>query len=195
MNLNAWLHQNGYLVLKDGKSESGDWFEDVDWSRTRAYTMGLNGLYMNIKGREREGIVEAGAQAEALKEELRWQARWTGRSRIGQSRHHGHVRLRRRLRRPLCRQCSRPDRRLRRRLPRLVGFGHGKSDHARFSKTISKPGAVTTALTHDWFPACCSPTAKSPSKSPPSWTWPHDSETLRLGIAGLLRRQTMGGCS
>ena len=71
MNLNAWLHQNGYLVLKDGKSESGDWFEDVDWSRTRAYTMGLNGLYMNIKGREREGIVEAGAEAEALKEELR----------------------------------------------------------------------------------------------------------------------------
>jgi len=71
MNLNAWLHQNGYLVLKDGKSESGDWFEDVDWSRTRAYTMGLNGLYLNIQGREREGIVEAGAKAEALKEELR----------------------------------------------------------------------------------------------------------------------------
>jgi predicted AlkP superfamily phosphohydrolase/phosphomutase len=71
MNLNAWLHQNGYLVLKDGKSESGDWFEDVDWSRTRAYTMGLNGLYLNIKGREREGIIEAGAAAEALKEELR----------------------------------------------------------------------------------------------------------------------------
>ncbi len=71
MNLNAWLHQNGYLVLKDGKTESGDWFEDVDWSRTRAYTMGLNGLYMNVKGREREGIVEAGAESEALKEELR----------------------------------------------------------------------------------------------------------------------------
>ena len=58
VNLNAWLHQNGYLALKDGKTESGDWFEDVDWSRTRAYTMGLNGLYMNMKGREREGIVE-----------------------------------------------------------------------------------------------------------------------------------------
>jgi predicted AlkP superfamily phosphohydrolase/phosphomutase len=71
MNLNAWLHQNGYLVLKEGKSESGDWFEDVDWSRTRAYTMGLNGLYMNVKGRERKGIVEAGAESEALREELR----------------------------------------------------------------------------------------------------------------------------
>jgi predicted AlkP superfamily phosphohydrolase/phosphomutase len=71
MNLNAWLHQNGYLVLKDGKSESGDWFEDVDWSRTRAYTMGLNGLYLNLRGREHEGIVEAGAEAESLKKELR----------------------------------------------------------------------------------------------------------------------------
>lgn len=70
-NLNAWLHQNGYLALKDGKSESGDWFEDVDWSRTRAYTMGLNGLYLNIKGREREGIVSPGVESEELKEELR----------------------------------------------------------------------------------------------------------------------------
>jgi predicted AlkP superfamily phosphohydrolase/phosphomutase len=71
MNLNAWLHQNGYLALKPGVTESRDWFEDVDWSRTRAYTMGLNGLYLNIKGREREGIVNPGAEAEALKEELR----------------------------------------------------------------------------------------------------------------------------
>ena len=70
VNLNAWLHQNGYLALKPGKTESGDWFEDVDWSRTRAYTMGLNGLYLNLKRREREGIVEA-ADAEALKNELR----------------------------------------------------------------------------------------------------------------------------
>ena len=69
VNLNAWLHQNGYLALKAGKSESGDWFEDVDWSRTRAYTMGLNGLYLNLKGREREGIVEA-VDAEVLKNEL-----------------------------------------------------------------------------------------------------------------------------
>src|SRR6202166_4239567 len=69
MNLNAWLHQNGYLVLKEGESESGDWFEDVDWPRTRAYTMGLNGLYMNVKGREKQGIVER-SEVDALKKEL-----------------------------------------------------------------------------------------------------------------------------
>lgn len=71
LNLNAWLHQNGYLALKAGKSESGDWFEDVDWSRTRAYTMGLNGLYLNLAGRERHGIVQSGEEAATLKEELR----------------------------------------------------------------------------------------------------------------------------
>jgi predicted AlkP superfamily phosphohydrolase/phosphomutase len=71
VNLNAWLHQNGYLALKSGKTDSGDWFEDVDWSQTRAYTMGLNGLYLNLKGREREGIVQPGDEAEALKAELR----------------------------------------------------------------------------------------------------------------------------
>jgi predicted AlkP superfamily phosphohydrolase/phosphomutase len=71
VNLNAWLHQNGYLTLRPGKSESGDWFEEVDWSRTRAYTMGLNGLYLNVKGREREGIVQPGPEAEVLRQELR----------------------------------------------------------------------------------------------------------------------------
>jgi predicted AlkP superfamily phosphohydrolase/phosphomutase len=70
MNLNAWLHQNGYLTLKEGKTESGDWFEDVDWSRTRAYTMGLNGLYLNIKGREKQGIVDP-ADAQALQDEIK----------------------------------------------------------------------------------------------------------------------------
>jgi len=71
VNLNGWLYQNGYLALKPGKHESGDWFDDVDWSRTRAYTMGLNGLYLNLKGRERQGVVQPGAEAEALKQELR----------------------------------------------------------------------------------------------------------------------------
>ncbi|MBS1853556.1 MAG: alkaline phosphatase family protein [Acidobacteria bacterium] len=71
INLNTWLRENGYLVLKPGVDETGEWFQGVDWSRTRAYTMGLNGLFLNVKGREREGIVAPGAEADALKEELR----------------------------------------------------------------------------------------------------------------------------
>jgi predicted AlkP superfamily phosphohydrolase/phosphomutase len=42
----------------------------VDWSRTQAYGLGLNGLYLNLKGRERDGIVEPGDQREALLTEL-----------------------------------------------------------------------------------------------------------------------------
>jgi predicted AlkP superfamily phosphohydrolase/phosphomutase len=71
VNLNSWLQQNGYLALKPGASSSGDWFHDVDWSRTRAYTLGLNGLFLNLQGRELHGTVPAGREAEALKDELR----------------------------------------------------------------------------------------------------------------------------
>ncbi len=69
VNLNAWLHQNGYLALLDGARESGDYFEGVDWTRTRAYTFGLGGLYLNLKGREAGGIVGQ-AEAGALRKEL-----------------------------------------------------------------------------------------------------------------------------
>jgi hypothetical protein len=70
VNLNTWLRDHGYLVLKDGKTTSGDWFEAVDWSRTRAFSLGLTGLFINRKGRETSGIVEEGAEYDALTEEI-----------------------------------------------------------------------------------------------------------------------------
>jgi len=70
INLNTWLRDHGYLALKDGAVESGRYFQGVDWSRTRAYTLGLSGIYLNLKGREAQGIVNPGAEAEALKNEL-----------------------------------------------------------------------------------------------------------------------------
>ena len=70
INLNAWLRDNGYLKLEDHATESGRYFKGVDWGRTRAYTLGLGGLYLNIKGREAQGTVKSGAEAEALKQEL-----------------------------------------------------------------------------------------------------------------------------
>jgi hypothetical protein len=69
VNLNAWLLQNGYLALLDGARESGDYFEGVDWSRTRAYTFGLGGLYLNLRGREANGIVDP-KDAGVLRKEL-----------------------------------------------------------------------------------------------------------------------------
>ncbi|MBN1456941.1 MAG: alkaline phosphatase family protein, partial [Sedimentisphaerales bacterium] len=64
--LNKWLLDNGYIGPSDCKSL----MTDADWSGTRAYGLGINGLYLNLKGRERDGIVEPGQEQEELLEEL-----------------------------------------------------------------------------------------------------------------------------
>ncbi len=69
VNLNTWLLQNGYLALKPGTDGSSEYLADIDWSRTRAYTFGLAGIYLNLQGRESQGIVPASVRA-ALTEEL-----------------------------------------------------------------------------------------------------------------------------
>jgi predicted AlkP superfamily phosphohydrolase/phosphomutase len=65
-NLNSWLRDWGYL----GPPECTSIMKDVDWSRTTAYGLGINGLYLNMKGRERDGLVEPGEEREALLQEL-----------------------------------------------------------------------------------------------------------------------------
>jgi len=71
VNLNTWLKEEGYLVLKEGQETSGDWFAQVDWAKTRAFTLGLTGLFINRKGREAKGIVEKGSEMDALCEEIK----------------------------------------------------------------------------------------------------------------------------
>ncbi len=70
VNLNGWLLANGYLALKPGCDGSTEWLRDVDWSKTRAYAQGLTGIFLNLAGREGEGIVQPGAEAAALRREL-----------------------------------------------------------------------------------------------------------------------------
>lgn len=80
MNYNTWLAREGYLTLK-GESENranledlfdqGTFFQNVDWSRTRAYAMGLGNIYINLKGREGQGIVEPGEEYRALVAEIK----------------------------------------------------------------------------------------------------------------------------
>lgn len=57
VNLNTWLKEEGYLVLKEGCETSRDYFQDVDWERTKAFTIGLTGIFVNRKDREAKGIV------------------------------------------------------------------------------------------------------------------------------------------
>lgn len=69
LDLNSWLHSQGLLHLKDGRRpghSAGDLLQGVDWSRTKAYAVGLGGIYLNLQGREAKGIVAAD-EAEAIK--------------------------------------------------------------------------------------------------------------------------------
>ena len=80
VNLNTWLVQNGYMVFEgqeSGKKTLADLFgrgkfwEGVDWTKTRVYAVGLGQIYFNLRGRESKGIVSAGAEYQALQDEIR----------------------------------------------------------------------------------------------------------------------------
>jgi hypothetical protein len=71
-HINSWLHARGLLALRDWAEpgeHAGDLLRGVDWSRTKAYALGLGGIYLNLQGREGEGIVKAG-EADALKADI-----------------------------------------------------------------------------------------------------------------------------
>jgi predicted AlkP superfamily phosphohydrolase/phosphomutase len=80
VNLNTWLVQNRYMIFEGQDAERktfadlfgrGKFFTGVDWSRTKAYAVGLGQIYFNLRGREGQGIVSAGAEYQALQEEIR----------------------------------------------------------------------------------------------------------------------------
>jgi predicted AlkP superfamily phosphohydrolase/phosphomutase len=69
-NLNTWLKTQGYLVQADQNSaDQTGVFGDVDLKRSRAYGLGMTGLYVNLKGREAFGTV-APASRDALLAEI-----------------------------------------------------------------------------------------------------------------------------
>lgn len=81
VNLNRWLVEHGWMTLRAGAPQpaktmqdlasGGLFFEHVDWFNTRAYSLGLGNIYLNLAGREPEGIVQPGGEAEALLARLR----------------------------------------------------------------------------------------------------------------------------
>jgi predicted AlkP superfamily phosphohydrolase/phosphomutase len=71
VNLNTWLAAQGYVSFLAGTSgPAPGFFTNVDWKRTRAYAVGLNGLYVNLAGREKDGSVEPGPAYDRLLDEL-----------------------------------------------------------------------------------------------------------------------------
>lgn len=76
MNYNTWLAKNGFMTLTGEDPErknledlfdQGDFFVNVDWSKTQAYAIGLGQIYINLKGREGKGIVNPGAEYEQVR--------------------------------------------------------------------------------------------------------------------------------
>jgi len=62
-SLNSWLRDHGYLVMRDPTATAdAGFFTNVDWTRTRAYALGLNGLYINVRNRESNGVVDGAAR-------------------------------------------------------------------------------------------------------------------------------------
>jgi len=80
VNINTWLVRNGLMALK-GQTEdpatleklfdTRDLFQNVDWSRTRAYALGLGSIYVNLVGREQHGIVLPGAEYEEVRAKIK----------------------------------------------------------------------------------------------------------------------------
>lgn len=66
VNLNQWLIERGYQVLKTNNHSGNSAINNIDWNQTQAYALGLNGLYLNLEGRESSGIVAPGQANDLL---------------------------------------------------------------------------------------------------------------------------------
>ncbi len=80
VNYNTWLVENGFLAMTSGKEIAanlemlfgqGEFWPNVDWTRTKAYSMGLGEIYINVKGREGKGVVAPGAEYESVRAEIK----------------------------------------------------------------------------------------------------------------------------
>ncbi len=73
VHLNSWLVDNGYMTLKQKVSpddkEGGPLFQYVDWKRTKAYSVGFGSIYINMKGRESQGVVDPD-EADSIMDEI-----------------------------------------------------------------------------------------------------------------------------
>jgi predicted AlkP superfamily phosphohydrolase/phosphomutase len=78
-NTNTWLARNGFITMQgaddktrkmDDMFSGGSFFPNVDWSRTQAYSLGLGGIFINVRGREGNGSVAAGEEYEKVRKQI-----------------------------------------------------------------------------------------------------------------------------
>ncbi len=82
VNLNTWLTKNAYMTLKgsdigedkeynlDDLFKQGQFWPNVNWTKTQAYALGLGQIYINKVGRERYGTVLGGADYDRLLDKI-----------------------------------------------------------------------------------------------------------------------------
>jgi predicted AlkP superfamily phosphohydrolase/phosphomutase len=57
VHLNTWLAQRSYLSLLPPDRVRPGPLGHIDWANTQAYALGLNQLFINLEGREANGVV------------------------------------------------------------------------------------------------------------------------------------------
>lgn len=70
INLNEWLLEQGYLKLRSYPRQPTPLRAcDIDWANTRAWATGYTGqIYLNVKGREAQGVIDPEEYEEVLDE-------------------------------------------------------------------------------------------------------------------------------
>jgi predicted AlkP superfamily phosphohydrolase/phosphomutase len=80
VNINNWLVEQGLMTLKNVPGDKAtleqlfdtrELFENVDWSKTKAYALGLGSIYVNLIGRERYGQVLPGPEYEEVRRQIK----------------------------------------------------------------------------------------------------------------------------
>ncbi len=79
VNINTWLVKNDFMKLI-GQNETknledlfgqGQFWQNVDWPKTKAYALGLGQIYINLDGRESQGTVANGTERMAIMQAIR----------------------------------------------------------------------------------------------------------------------------
>jgi predicted AlkP superfamily phosphohydrolase/phosphomutase len=58
VHLNTFLAERGFLALLPDDQRTADPLGHIDWPRTQAYALGLNQVFVNLRGREANGVVD-----------------------------------------------------------------------------------------------------------------------------------------
>ena len=76
VHLNRWLLEQGFMTARhEGKIGT---LKQVDWSRSQAYALGLNSIYLNLHNREGQGLVLPENKERLCAEVCQALSRWIG---------------------------------------------------------------------------------------------------------------------